>query len=428
MRIHVGEQLGDPPGGHVGPQRPRRVGIAHTPCQVGHVLQQVRLVDEPILWLDLVAVEADGGAAECLQLQTGGGDDDVGVEVLSGLQRDARRVDMIDVAGDDLSAAVADRGEQVGVGVQAYPLVPRVIARMEVDIDRVAGGQVGDCLAADHPLGDRWQLSAQEPDVPLHDRVLDPRELVRSLLRQHFPGGFCYPTDPRTRADVGRRALQHGDFAGGAGQCRHEGDRGGAAADHHDVLAGVVEGFGPRLRVHERALELLDARKFGSVALVVVVVAAAEEHEPGAIHLPAAVVIDMDRPGVGGRVPVRGAYVAAEPDAPVDAMLVCGRLEVFADVATVGHALFPGPRRPREAQREDAAVTANTGVSEQVPGAADLAATLQDDVAQAGVALGDAVGGSDPGDTCADDDDVEEPGGGAGRVVPGGRRGHRLTA
>ena len=60
-------------------------------------------------------------------------------------------------------------------------------------------------------------------------------------------------------------------------------DRGGAAADHHDLLAGVVEVFGPVLGMHDGAAELLDAGEVGGVALVVVVVAAAEEHEAGAV-------------------------------------------------------------------------------------------------------------------------------------------------
>ena len=69
-------------GGHVGAQRPGGVGVADAPGQVGHVFEHVRLVDESVLWLDLGAVETDLHAAEGLQLQTGGGDDDVGVEVL----------------------------------------------------------------------------------------------------------------------------------------------------------------------------------------------------------------------------------------------------------------------------------------------------------------------------------------------------------
>ena len=87
------------------------------------------------------------GAAERLQLQAGGGDDDVGVEVPAGFERDAGGVDMVDVVGDHLGAAVGDGGVQVGVGDQAQPLIPRVVARLEVGVDVVAVGQVLDRLA-----------------------------------------------------------------------------------------------------------------------------------------------------------------------------------------------------------------------------------------------------------------------------------------
>ena len=52
-------------------------------------------------------------AAERLQLQSGGGDDDVGVEALAGRQHDAGGVDVVDVVGHHLGAAIADVVEQI---------------------------------------------------------------------------------------------------------------------------------------------------------------------------------------------------------------------------------------------------------------------------------------------------------------------------
>ena len=60
---------------------------------------------------------------------------------------------------------------------------------------------------------------------------------------------------------------------------RHERDGGGAAADDHDALAGVVEVVGPVLRVHEAALEVVGAGNRGRVPLVVAVVAGADRQE-----------------------------------------------------------------------------------------------------------------------------------------------------
>src|ERR1700737_4225465 len=97
----------------------------------------------------------------------------------------------------------------------------------------------------------------------------------------------------------------------------------------------------------------------------------------------------------------------AEPDVLVDPVLAGGVGEVLADVDAVGDAFLPPPGLVREAQREDAAVGPDAGVAEQVPGAADVGPALEDRIGEAGVALGDPVGGADPGDARADDDDVE---------------------
>ena len=91
----------------------------------------------------------DRDTAERLQLQAGGGDDDVGVDALTGPQHDAGRVDVVDVVGHDLRAAVADRRVEVVVEDQAQPLVPRVIAGLEVDVDGIAFGQSLFRAAAD---------------------------------------------------------------------------------------------------------------------------------------------------------------------------------------------------------------------------------------------------------------------------------------
>ena len=49
------------------------------------------------------------GAAERLQLQAGGGDDHVGVQMLAGFQCNAGGVEVIDVIGDHFRAAFVDR-------------------------------------------------------------------------------------------------------------------------------------------------------------------------------------------------------------------------------------------------------------------------------------------------------------------------------
>ena len=56
------------------------VGVADAPRHVRHVFEQVLLVHEPVVRVDLLAVDADGDAAQRLQLQAGCRDDHVGVE------------------------------------------------------------------------------------------------------------------------------------------------------------------------------------------------------------------------------------------------------------------------------------------------------------------------------------------------------------
>ena len=61
---------------------------------------------------------------------------------LPGLQLDAALGERLDPVGDDRDAAAAELVEQVGVRHDAQALVPRVVARVEVRVDRIALGQV----------------------------------------------------------------------------------------------------------------------------------------------------------------------------------------------------------------------------------------------------------------------------------------------
>ena len=62
------------------------------------------------------------------QVEPGRGDDDVGLELLPGLELEPRLGEGLDPVGDDRGAAARDRLEQVAVGDEAEALVPRVVA------------------------------------------------------------------------------------------------------------------------------------------------------------------------------------------------------------------------------------------------------------------------------------------------------------
>ena len=50
------------------------------------------------------------------------------------------------------SAPVTDRREQVVVEHEAQPLIPRVVTRLEVDVDGITFGQIAYRVAADEAL------------------------------------------------------------------------------------------------------------------------------------------------------------------------------------------------------------------------------------------------------------------------------------
>src|SRR3546814_15036649 len=83
--------------------------------------------------IDGIAVDAYRNLAGDRELEAGRGDDDVGVEMLAGLQLDAALVETLDMIGDDRRLARLHRLEKIGVGDEAQPLIPRVVGRGEGD-------------------------------------------------------------------------------------------------------------------------------------------------------------------------------------------------------------------------------------------------------------------------------------------------------
>src|SRR3546814_10749919 len=83
--------------------------------------------------IDEGAVDAYRNLACDGRLEAGGGDDDVGVEMLARLELDAALVETLDMVGDDRRLARLHRFEEIGVGTEAQSLVPRVIGRGEGD-------------------------------------------------------------------------------------------------------------------------------------------------------------------------------------------------------------------------------------------------------------------------------------------------------
>ena len=170
-------------------------------------------------------------------------------------------VNRLDGVGDDRGPALAQRAEQVAVGHHAEPLVPRVVARLEVHVDVDVAGSCARAALRTSRLtssGRRrasWKVADAAEDVgPAHER---DRRAASAACAAGVANG----------SRAGRETTYVGDrcsivtWPAVVGQRRHQRDRRGAAADDHDLLAGVVEVLGPVLGVDDRALEVVGARE-----------------------------------------------------------------------------------------------------------------------------------------------------------------------
>ncbi len=96
-----------------------------------------------------------------------------------------------------------------------------------------------------------------------------------------------------------------------------------------------------------------------------------------------------------------------ETDFLVDAVVGGGLADVVQNPRPVRDRLRLGPGPERIAERIHVAVGADAGIAEQIPGATDAIAALEDDVALAGTFLLQVIAGADAGQACADDQHVD---------------------
>ena len=189
-----------------------------------------------------------------------------------------------------------------------------------------------------------------------------------------------------------------------AGHQRH---RGRAAADHDDVLAGVIEIGGPELRVDDPPRKILRPGELGRVALGVIVIARAHEEEIAGHRDRPVGAFRRDRPArVVGR-PRRRLDVVVVPDFLVDAVIRGGALEVAQDVRPVGDRLRLGPRPERVAERVHVGIRADAGIAKQVPRPAELRPPLKDRVAAVGAIRLQVIARADPRNSRAHHQDVD---------------------
>ena len=187
--------------------------------------------------VDRFAVDGERDVAEDRQVETRGGDDDVGRDLLTGADLYPVLGERVDGVGDDRGLPLAQRREQIAVRDDGDALLPRAVAGGEMLVDVEALGQ-----QRAHGLDEeRVQLVGRLERHPgqrllLRD-VLPAHDLVHPLVGEvewfQLHGELVF----RGRGEeVGGGALQHRhvlSFLGYRGDQR----RGrGAGADHHDPL------------------------------------------------------------------------------------------------------------------------------------------------------------------------------------------------
>jgi hypothetical protein len=268
---HVVEDPAHQPCGQIRPHRPGQVDVAEAEREVRHVAEHGAPPQHVPRGLDRPAVDAHGDVAQRQHAQPGRRHHDVGRQHRPGPQPDALGDEAVDVIGDHVDLLALDRLEQVRVGRDAHPLVPRRVRRSEVLTHRVVADPAcgGGGQQRPRPVREPSAVVVEPGGVGGVPRPDDP---VRPPGGQPPPELVGEPVPARLRADPRRRALQHGHLRRVARHRGDHGDRGRAAADHDDTLAGVVEFIGPELRMGHCAGEGLDARELRVVSALVVVV------------------------------------------------------------------------------------------------------------------------------------------------------------
>ena len=124
--------------------------------------------------------------------------------MLAGCAHDAVGVEVVEVIGDDVEAALGDLFEDVAVGNQTHPFVPRVVARFEVDVDRITLRQEAHVLPADERAYRIRETAGDHPQHLLEDQGGRANHGVGGLFRQHRAQRGVDRVDPRHGEQVTR--------------------------------------------------------------------------------------------------------------------------------------------------------------------------------------------------------------------------------
>src|SRR5215470_6629089 len=132
MPVHVFQNATCIDGGQISPKRPWRIRVTDAESKVGNIAEHRALVNELAARLDRLTIDNELHAAQREHAQARCRDDNVGLKFLARLQPNALLGKRLDLIGHDRSLPRTDRLVQVGVGDEAEPLVPWLIAWVEM--------------------------------------------------------------------------------------------------------------------------------------------------------------------------------------------------------------------------------------------------------------------------------------------------------
>lgn len=171
--VHVLDDAREEARGHVGAERPRGVPVADNLAHVGHVGQHGEAPHVLFGDIDGLAVDGEVNAAQEAQVQPRGGDDDVGVKLLAGVEEDAIADDALDGVGDNAGTPAVETLEEVAVRAQAQTLLPRVVPGLEVWVDGEVRGQLFLGGAADERGRAVGEVDAEVVEEDGYERELE---------------------------------------------------------------------------------------------------------------------------------------------------------------------------------------------------------------------------------------------------------------
>ena len=407
LAVHMVDQTAQVFTGNIGLEGPGDVGVPEDHGGVGHAFHHHVLVDHLFLQHHALAIHGGPDAAQHLDIQAGGRNDDIRFQLLAGFQANARVGEAFNMVGFDRGSTRLDGIKQVAVFHHAQALIPGVVVGGKVAHIRLALQ-----LALDHrqeqPAHGLRALAGTLVEQARNRDIPGPGQPIGGFLRQYLLQRQGDLISRRQRHQIGGRTLQHGDMGGFFRHGRHQGNRSRTTANHHHFLSGVIQVLRPVLRVHHLAFEVFLAGEIRLVALIVVVVTSAAHQETGRVGLRLAgfFVLRRQLPAFFLTGPVRCLYRHTVADVPFHIVFPGGVGHVLLDRSTIGQHLATGPGPEVVAKGEHVGIGANAGVTEQIPGTAQRLSALQNGEALAGTFPFQMAGHANAGNPGANDQDV----------------------